>query len=129
MRDSSKPLSPHLQIYRFPVTAILSVMHRMTGVVLSLGLVLLVVILATAAWHVEIYEALRMMLSHWLGQLFLIAWVASLYLHLCNGIRHLFWDAGIGFDFKRTQQTAYLTLAGTVILTVATWLLACLFWV
>ena len=101
-------------------------MHRMTGVVLSLGLVLLVVVLAAAAWHADNYEVLRTMLSHWLGQLFLIAWTASLYLHLCNGIRHLFWDAGLGFDLKRTEQTAYLTIAGTIVLTAATWLFACL---
>ena len=126
MRDSSRPLSPHLQVYMLPITAVLSIMHRMTGVVLSLGLVLLVVVLATAAWHADNYEVLRTMLSHWLGQLFLIAWTASLYLHLCNGIRHLFWDAGLGFDLKRTEQTAYLTIAGTIVLTAATWLFACL---
>ena len=124
MRDSSKPLSPHLQVYRLPITAVLSIMHRMTGVVLSLGLVLLVVVLATAAWHLEAYEALKAMLSHWLGQMFLIAWIAALYLHLCHGIRHLFWDSGMGFDLKRTQQTAYLTIAITAILTAATWLVA-----
>ena len=95
----------------------------MTGVVLFLGLVLWVVVLAAAAWHSEGYELLRVMLSHWFGQLFLIAWTAALYLHLCNGIRHLFWDAGLGFDLKRTQQTAYLTIAGTVILTATTWLI------
>ena len=126
MRDSSRPLSPHLQVYRLPITAVLSIMHRMTGVVLSLGLVLLVVVLAAAAWHADSYEMVRVMLSHWLGQLFLIAWTASLYLHLCNGIRHLFWDAGLGFDLKRTEQTAYLTIAGTIVLTAATWLFACL---
>ena len=126
MQDSSRPLSPHLQVYSLPVTAILSIMHRMTGVILSLGLVLLVVVLATAAWHRETYEVLRTLLSHWLGQSFLILWIAALYLHLCNGIRHLFWDAGMGFDLKRTNQTAYLTVAGTAILTAATWLLACL---
>ena len=126
MDNSSRPLSPHLQVYRLPITAILSILHRLTGVVLSLGLVLLVAVLATAAWDIGSYEFLREMLSHWLGQLFLIAWTAALYLHLCNGIRHLFWDAGLGFDLNRTQQTAYLTIAGTLILTAATWLLACL---
>ena len=90
MQDSSRPLSPHLQVYRLPITAVLSIMHRMTGVVLSLGLVLLVVVLATAAWHRETYEVLTTLLSHWFGQMFLIAWIAALYLHLCNGIRHLF---------------------------------------
>ncbi|MBC6413309.1 MAG: succinate dehydrogenase, cytochrome b556 subunit [Chromatiales bacterium] len=122
MRNLSKPLSPHLQIYRLPITAILSILHRMTGIVLSLGIVLLVVVLATAAWQVEAYRFLQAILSHWIGQLFLIAWTASLYLHLCNGIRHLFWDAGLGFDLKTTGQTAYLTIASTVVLTVATWL-------
>ena len=93
-------------------------MHRMTGVVLSMGLVVLVVVLAAAAWHADSYEMVRVMLSHWLGQLFLIAWTASLYLNL--------WDAGLGFDLKRTEQTAYLTIAGTIVLTAATWLFACL---
>ena len=127
MRNSTRPLSPHLQIYRLPITAVLSILHRMTGVILSLGLVLLVVLLATVAWSAETYQFLRAMLSHWLGQLFLIAWTASLYLHLCNGIRHLFWDAGLGFDLKHSKQTAYLTIAGTVVLTLATWLFACFF--
>ena len=127
MHNSSKPLSPHLQVYKLPVTAILSILHRMSGVVLSLGIVLLVVILASAAWYVAGYEILQAMLSHWIGQLFLIAWTASLYLHLCNGIRHLFWDVGLGFDLQTTEQTAYLTIAGTVILTTATWLLVCFF--
>lgn len=125
MRDSSRPLSPHLQIYRLPITAILSILHRMTGVILSLGLVLWVAVLVTAAWYAESYEMLRQMLAHWLGQLFLIAWTAALYLHLCNGVRHLFWDAGMGFGLRRTRQTAYLTIATTVILTTATWLIVC----
>jgi len=119
-----RPLSPHLQIYKLPLTALLSILHRMTGVLLFLGLIVLIVVLATAAWDAPGYATLQALLSHWLGQLFLFGWTAALYLHLCNGIRHLFWDAGWGFTLQRTQQSAYITIAATLLLTAATWSLA-----
>ena len=124
MSEPARPLSPHLQVYRLPFTAVLSILHRITGVVLSLGLILLVGILATAALDAASYEWLRARLLAWWGQLFLFAWTVALYLHLCNGVRHLFWDAGFGFALKTSNITAWLTVFATLVLTAATWLLA-----
>ena len=125
MPDTSfhKPLSPHLQIYRLPLTAVLSVLHRMTGILLSLGLLVLVFWLVAAATDLNNYEVLRQWLGTWLGQIFLIAWLGALYFHLCNGIRHLVWDAGYGFELKTVDFTAMLAIIMTVLLTLGTWLL------
>ena len=118
------PLSPHLQIYRLPLTALLSVAHRATGVVLGLGAMVLVWILAAAANSPETYAIAHQHLGAWYGQIFLFGLVFSLYLHFCNGIRHLFWDVGLGFELETVDITAKLVIFVTLALTVATWLLA-----
>lgn len=118
------PLSPHLQIYRLPLTALLSITHRLTGVILALGCVLLVWVLAAAADSAGSYEPIRMHLSAWYGQIFLIGLVFSLYLHFCNGIRHLFWDVGMGFELTTVDLTAKLVIVVAIVLTIATWLVA-----
>ncbi len=118
------PLSPHLQIYRLPLTALLSVAHRATGVVLGLGAMVLVWILAAAANSPETYAIAYQHLGAWYGQIFLFGLVFSLYLHFCNGIRHLFWDVGLGFELETVDITAKLVIFVTLALTVATWLVA-----
>ena len=126
MSNSKRPTSPHLQIYRLPLTALLSITHRITGVILALGSVVLVWILAAAADSVEYYQAMIPHLQSWYGQLFLVGFVFSLYLHFCNGVRHLFWDVGYGFELETVDLTAKLAIALAVILTVATWAVAAL---
>ena len=122
--QSKLPLSPHLQIYRLPLTALLSIIHRLTGVILGLGSVILVWVLAAAANSPEYYAVIHQHLGAWYGQIFLIGLVFSLYLHFCNGIRHLFWDVGMGFDLSTVDFTAKLAIFMTITLTVATWLVA-----
>ena len=124
MSNSKRPTSPHLQIYRLPLTALLSITHRITGVILALGSVVLVWILAAAADSAEYYQAMIPHLQSWYGQLFLVGFVFSLYLHFCNGVRHLFWDVGYGFELETVDLTAKLAIALAVILTVATWAVA-----
>ena len=125
MNPSSRhPLSPHLQIYRLPLTALLSIVHRATGVVLALGAVLLVWILALAANSADAYAQLYPHLASWYGQIFLLGLVFSLYLHFCNGIRHLFWDIGMGFELETADRTAKLAIVLAIILTIATWAVA-----
>ena len=124
MADSKHPLSPHLQIYRLPLTALLSITHRITGVILSIGSLLLVWILAAAANSAAYYEAMLPHLQSWYGKLFAIAFVFALYLHFCNGVRHLFWDAGHGFELETVDLTAKLAIAVAVVLTAATWVVA-----
>ena len=121
---SKHPTSPHLQIYRLPLTALLSITHRITGVILAVGALLLVLLLSAAAEGKASYEAWLAHLHSWYGQLFLLGFVFSLYLHFCNGIRHLFWDAGYGFELETVDVTAKLAIAASILLTLATWLVA-----
>ena len=118
------PLSPHLQIYRLPLTALISIAHRASGVVLGFGAMVLVWVLAAAANSPETYAIAHQHLGAWYGQIFLFGLVFSLYLHFCNGIRHLFWDVGLGFELETVDITAKLVIFVTLVLTVATWLLA-----
>ena len=124
MSNSKHPLSPHLQIYRLPLTALLSITHRITGVLLALGSMLLVWILAAAANSSEYYEAMVPHLQAWYGQIFVLGFIFALYLHFCNGVRHLFWDVGYGFELDTADLTAKLAIAVAVIMTIATWLVA-----
>lgn len=124
MPQSKHPTSPHLQIYRLPLTALLSITHRITGVLLACGCVLLILILAAAADGAATYEAIVPHLQSWYGQLFLVGLVFSLYLHFCNGVRHLIWDLGYGFELGVVDLTAKLAIALAIALTAATWLVA-----
>ena len=121
MSNNNHPVSPHLQIYRLPLTALLSITHRITGVLLSLGSLLLVGLLVVAAEGAEAYQGLIVHFQAWYGQVFLLGLLFSLYLHFCNGIRHLFWDVGYGFELETVDLTARLAIAVAVVLTVATW--------
>jgi len=118
------PLSPHLQIYRLPLTALLSITHRMSGVILGIGALILVLILAAAANSPETYAIVHQHLATWYGQIFLVGLTFSLYLHFCNGIRHLFWDVGLGFELDTVNRTAKLAIFGSIALTIATWVVA-----
>ena len=122
MANSKHPTSPHLQIYRLPLTALLSITHRITGVILSFGCLLLVWILAAAADSPAAYEAFVPHLSAWYGQLFLLGFVFALYLHFCNGVRHLIWDAGYGFELETVDLTAKIAIVAAIVLTGLTWL-------
>jgi succinate dehydrogenase / fumarate reductase cytochrome b subunit len=122
--NSKLPLSPHLQIYRLPLTAILSVIHRATGVILGLGALILVLVLAAAANSPESYSIIHTHLGNWYGQIFLLGLTFSLYLHFCNGIRHLFWDVGLGFELDTVDITAKLAIFVSIALTAVTWWVA-----
>jgi len=122
--NDKRPMSPHLQIYKLPITAKLSVLHRGTGGVLTIGLILLAIVLASAASGESAWASMNWWLSSWLGYIVLIGFTASLYYHFCNGIRHLFWDAGKGLDLKSAEKSATLVLIATVVLTVFTWVIA-----
>lgn len=126
MSARQRPLSPHLQVYKPQLTSVLSIAHRATGVFLSLGALVLCYWLLAIAAGPEVYERAQALLGSWPGQLLLFAWVASLYYHLCNGIRHLFWDAGYGLELRTTYLSGYAVLIVAVILTLATWIAAVL---
>ena len=120
-RPAARPLSPHLQIYRPQITSALSILHRITGVALALGTVLLVYWLLAAAAGEHRYEVARAVVGHWAGRVLLFGWSFALVFHLLNGIRHLFWDAGLGFELKIAQASGWAVAAGAVVLTVLSW--------
>ena len=122
MSAQNRPLSPHLQVYRPQMTSILSITHRLTGVALVAGTLLFVYWLVAAASGAEAYETARGLIGSWFGRLLLFGWSLALFYHLCNGIRHLFWDAGIGFELPDAQRSGWAVLAATVILTLVTWI-------
>jgi len=120
----NRPLSPHLQIYKLPFTAWMSVLHRGTGVVISIGTLLLVWVLASAAAGADSYAFTHMLLSSWFGWLVLFGFTFSLYAHFCNGIRHLIWDLGYGFDITQADKGAMASLLAAAALTILTWIVA-----
>jgi succinate dehydrogenase / fumarate reductase, cytochrome b subunit len=123
MAAVNRPLSPHLQIYKPQLTSVLSITHRGTGVFLTLGALFLSCWLLSIANGPESYTALQQYVLAWYGQVLLYAWVFSLYYHLCNGIRHLVWDMGLGLEIKTTYLSGYIVVAASIVLTIVTWCL------
>ena len=116
-----RPLSPHLQIYRPQITSVLSITHRITGVALSVGTLLLAWWLVAAASGNAAFSSVSSFIGSPLGLLMLFGWSVALFYHLANGIRHLFWDAGYGFELPTMQATGYGVLIGTAVLTLLAW--------
>jgi len=119
-----RPLSPHLQIYRLPVAALISISHRITGVGLTLGIVLLVWWLAAAAYGPDAYEHVRAFIASRPGLVLSMAFSFALCFHLCSGIRHLFWDAGRFFSPQDTATGNILVIVASVLLTLGIWVFA-----
>src|ERR1700759_165633 len=97
-RTGRRPLSPHLQVYKPQITSAMSIFHRFTGVALSVGTLLLVWWLAAAATAGAAFATASGFIGSWFGILLLFGWTVALWFHFCSGLRHLFWDAGIGFE-------------------------------
>ncbi|MBM3518656.1 MAG: succinate dehydrogenase, cytochrome b556 subunit [Alphaproteobacteria bacterium] len=119
---SDRPLSPHIQVYRPQITSILSIFHRLTGLTLGAGTLLLAWWLISAAIGPDAHADAQWFWSSWIGRLVLLGFTFSLFYHLCNGIRHLFWDMGMGFDLKTLHATGWLVLAAASGLTVLAWI-------
>ncbi len=122
MRGHERPLSPHLQIYRPQMTSVFSIVHRMTGVVLAVGTIVLVYWLAAAASGPAAFDLAQSIIGSFFGRLFLLGWTFSLFFHFCNGIRHLAWDAGWGFELEQVHRTGLLVIAASAVLTLAVWI-------
>lgn len=124
MSAQNRPLSPHLDVYRLPLTAIISICHRITGVGLSVGTLLIACWLMAAASGPEAYASINGFLGSWFGKVILFLWTFAFFFHFCNGIRHMFWDIGIGFDKAAVLKSSKAVLIGTVVMTVVTWIIA-----
>ena len=119
MSTRSRPLAPHLGIYRFMYTMATSIAHRITGVVLSVGLVVLIGWLFAAASSAEAYAEASALLSTGFVKLLVAAWLLAFCYHLCNGIRHLNWDLGRGLEKADARRSATLVVAVAVTLAAA----------
>ena len=119
MSTAPRPLSPHLQIYRMQLTSTLSILHRFTGIALALGAVLLVAWLIAAASGAAAFDRAQGLAGAWYGRTLLFGWAFALFYHLTNGIRHLFWDAGIGFDLKSVYISGWSVVVVSAVLTLA----------
>jgi succinate dehydrogenase / fumarate reductase cytochrome b subunit len=119
-----RPLSPHLQIYKWPVTMGTSILHRITGVGLAGGTLVLAWWLIAAALGPEAYEVFLSLAGTWLGRLVLFGFTVALVYHALNGVRHLAWDFGWGFQVATANMTGLMTYAATALITLAVWLAA-----
>ena len=119
-----RPLSPHLQAYKPQMTSVLSIFHRMAGVALAIGTFLVVAVLVTAAMGEEEFNVVRDFIASPLGTFMIFGWSAALFYHMCNGIRHLFWDMGYLFKLKNAYAAGYVVLISATLLTAVTWALA-----
>ena len=128
MSPAERPLSPHLQIYKPQLTSVLSILHRATGIVLAVGSIFLVWWLVAAATGDDAYYAVERFWASWFGLLVLFGFTFSLFYHLCNGIRHLVWDTGHGFELRETYLSGWIVLGASGALTLVAWIAGLAAW-
>ena len=121
MSMANRPLSPHLQVYRPQLTSVLSILHRATGVFLAAGALVLTYWLSAASYGAESFATAQRILGSPIGLLLLAGWTFAFWYHLCNGLRHLAWDIGWGFELKQVYATGWTVVCASVALTAVTW--------
>ena len=121
MASDNRPLSPHLQVYKPQLTSVMSIMHRATGIALAAGTLLLVCWLVAAALGEGTFNGVQAFVASWVGKFVLFGWSFALFYHLCNGIRHLFWDAGMGLDLAIAYRNGWFVIVVSIFLTVVAW--------
>jgi succinate dehydrogenase / fumarate reductase, cytochrome b subunit len=120
MSTRARPLSPHLQIYRWQIGNTLSILHRAAGVLLGFGLIAVCYWLASLAGGEAAYARAARILTHPLSLIVLCGWFLAFYYHLLNGVRHLFWDMGKGFGKRESHMSGWAAVFGSIVLTVLT---------
>ena len=118
-----RPLSPHLQVYKPQLTSILSILHRGTGIVLSIGSIFLVSWILVLTLGESAYQIYSQLVNNWFGKLVIFGFTFGLFYHLSNGIRHFFWDAGYGYDLKDAYISGFAVIFSSISLTLITWLI------
>jgi len=124
MASQNRPLSPHLQVYKPQLTSVMSIMHRATGIALAVGTLLLVFWLIAAATGERTFGDIQAFNASLIGKLLLFGWSFALFYHLCNGIRHLVWDVGVGLDPSTARTTAFAAYGAAAGLTIIVWIWA-----
>ncbi len=118
---SGRPTSPHMSVYRWPITMTLSILHRMTGVALTAGLVVYVLWLMSAATGGTEYQQFVALAQTVPGRIALVGWSFAFFFHLSNGVRHLFWDTGRGFEKAQANASSWVVIVTSVFLTLLYW--------
>ena len=124
MNDSKNPLSPHIQIYRWHISSLLSITHRISGVVNLLALILIFFWLVTLSLGPSNYESFLLIINSFIGKFILIGFTWSMSFHLLSGIRHLVWDLGYGYEIKTANISGIIVIISSLILTIIFWLFA-----
>ena len=122
MASNNRPLSPHLQVYKPQLTTFMSITHRATGIALAVGTLMLVCWLIAAATGESAFNEVQAFLGSIIGRLLLLGWSFALFYHMCNGLRHLFWDMGKGFEIETAYMTGRIVIAASILLTISAWL-------
>ena len=117
-----RPLSPHLSVWRFQLPAVMSILHRITGVAISTGTILLAAWVIALASGEEAFALATVIISHPLGQFVLFGYSAVLFYHMCNGIRHLSWDFGYGLNIPAIYTTGRIAVVAAFLMTTCLWL-------
>ena len=125
MASDNRPLSPHLQIYRPQLTSVLSIAHRGAGIALGVGAAFFAWWLLAAASGPDAYGTAQAFFGSALGIVVLAGFSFALFYHLCNGIRHLFWDAGMGLELDQAYRSGWTVIAASIVLTAGAWVWAC----
>ena len=118
---SKRPLSPHLQVYKPQLTSVMSIFHRFTGIGNMIGLFLFSWWLISASYGIAAYSDFIDFVTSGFGQFLLFGWTVSVFYHMFNGIRHLFWDSGKLFKIENAYKAGYVVLAATIISTLIIW--------
>ena len=121
MANTQRPLSPHLQVYRWQVQMVSSILHRATGIALAVGSLLVVCGLLRLATGEQSFNHFKSLVGSPVGLVLLVGWSWALFYHLCNGIRHLVQDAGLGYGISQFVRSSWLSVAGSIVLTVLVW--------
>lgn len=120
---NNRPLSPHLQVYRLPLPALLSITHRATGVFLAIGTILLSLWIISLATGADEFQSVKGFIGSFVGRVLLLGWTFSLFFHLFNGVRHLYWDMAKGLELKSVYTSGYITMAAAAVFTLLVWII------
>jgi len=123
MNDSKNPLSPHLQIYRWQVSSLVSITHRITGILNLLGLIFICIWISSAGISQNLFEFYSFFLKSFFGKFILIGFTWSMSYHLLSGVRHFFWELGYGYEIKTANISGIVVIVSSLFMTVLLWLI------